>query len=145
MSENLRPQDEAHLRDEHDNAALSLPTEAQWEYACRAGTTTPWFAPTRAESMKYAHTGHFIGGTVDAGTKEANAFGLYDMHGNVWEWVADCVSDGSSAPAADCAARTVKGGSWNAPAETLAAEARSTKAPTARDSSTGFRVARDIP
>jgi len=125
-----------------------LPTDAEWTFAARAGAGGPYsFVGEPGPS-----NANFDGGpgvartkTVPAASFPPSAYGLYDMHGNVWEWVADCVSDGSSAPAADCAARTVKGGSWNAPPKTLAAEARSTKAPTARDPSTGFRVARDTP
>jgi len=76
-----------------------LPSEAQWEYACRAGTTTPfYFGESITPDLvnyngNYAYAaapqGQDIGQTTDVGTFPPNAFGLYDMHGNVWEWCED--------------------------------------------------------
>ena len=65
-----------------------LPTEAQWEYACRAGTTTPyWFGATITPEL--ANYGRSRGATTPAGTFPANSWGLCDMHGNAWQWCSD--------------------------------------------------------
>jgi formylglycine-generating enzyme required for sulfatase activity len=76
-----------------------LPSEAQWEYACRAGTTTPFYfgESITPDLVNYdgrypyanAPTGQYREQTTDVGTFPPNAFGLYDMHGNVWEWCED--------------------------------------------------------
>jgi formylglycine-generating enzyme required for sulfatase activity/serine/threonine protein kinase len=74
-----------------EGAEYSLPTEAQWEYACRSGSTTTWsFGDDEAELKQYAWYGLKGGaGTKPVGTKRPNAFGLFDMHGNVREWCYD--------------------------------------------------------
>ncbi|MEM6502348.1 MAG: SUMF1/EgtB/PvdO family nonheme iron enzyme [Cyanobacteria bacterium P01_C01_bin.89] len=67
---------------------FKLPSEAQWEYACRAGTTTPYaFGKTLTSDL--AHYGKWFAGTVDVGKFSANPWGLHDTHGNVWEWCED--------------------------------------------------------
>ena len=113
--------------------AYRLPTEAEWEYACRAGTQTPFhFGPTiRADLANYDgnHTygngpqGQYREQTTPSGSFEvANDFGLYDMHGNVWEWCADpwhdnyqgAPSDGSAWEiGGDNRLRVLRGGSWD--------------------------------
>ena len=108
-----------------------LLSEAEWEYAARAGTTTP-FSTGRTITTDQANfdgndtyngsrKGQYREKTVSVGSFPANAFGLHDMHGNVWEWVEDCYhdsyngapSDGSAWIARNCSRRVLRGGSWS--------------------------------
>ena len=99
-----------------------LPTEAEWEYACRAGSDTIWhFGNDPTQLGKYAWFSDNSGGeTHPVGQKSPNAFGLYDMHGNVWEWCADtwhenyngAPTDGSAWERGDADWRVLRGGSW---------------------------------
>ncbi len=74
-----------------------------------------------------------------------NAFGLFDMHGNVWEWTADCWTESPGAPGAgDCRQRVMKGGAWNTGGWRLRSAHRIGKEPTAREYDNGFRVAREV-
>jgi formylglycine-generating enzyme required for sulfatase activity len=95
---------------------FSLPTEAQWEYACRAGTTGAYAADDLDQMAWYEKNSDRK--THEVGTKQANAWGLYDMHGNVWEWCTDWygdyptgkVTDPVGASSGRC--RVLRGGSW---------------------------------
>ncbi|RKZ74566.1 MAG: hypothetical protein DRR19_30010, partial [Candidatus Parabeggiatoa sp. nov. 1] len=108
-----------------------LPSEAQWEYACRAGTSTPfYFGDTITTDLAnydgdYSYAsgpkGVYREQTTDVGSFPPNAFGLYDMHGNVWEWCADpwhdsyqgAPTDGSVWEAGgDSSLRALRGGAW---------------------------------
>jgi formylglycine-generating enzyme required for sulfatase activity len=103
-----------------------LPSEAEWEYAARAGTATAFWWGSSA-GMGLANCRDCLGKAVPYGTKPvasfaANPFGLYDMNGNVWEWTADCWARGHDGTPTDgsprggddnaCRQRVVKGGSW---------------------------------
>jgi hypothetical protein len=97
---------------------FSLPTEAQWEYACRAGTTTAYNFGDIIDSDK-VNFGRNVGKTMEGGKYPANAWGLYDMHGNVWEWCQDWYGDYSCGAVTDPVGppkgshRVLRGGSWS--------------------------------
>ena len=100
-----------------DGRKMVLPTEAQWEYAARAGETGPYSGGTVEEVAWYEDNSNSRSGTHEVGTKRPNAWGLYDMHGNVREWCADWYEDeleGGVDPqgAASGSYRVVRGGSW---------------------------------
>ena len=126
-----------------------LLSEAEWEYACRAGTTTAYAFGNRIGK----HQAQFGSGTTaNVGSFPPNAWGIYDMHGNVWEWCADrwhggyrgAPSDGS--PWIDieggAAGRVVRGGSWDDDARGVRAAGRAGFAPSDRNYGLGFRFAR---
>jgi len=123
-----------------------LPTEAEWEYACRAGTTTRW-AFGNDESKLEDHgwyTRNSGKGPQPAGKKGPNAWGLFDMHGNVAEWCEDAyASDPSKAAAAaavEDAPRSVRGGSWNDRAVNSRSGNREKDLPTKGSMFVGFRA-----
>lgn len=125
---------------------FSLPAEAQWEYACRAGTTSNWYTPDESELSKYAWfqstTSH------PCGQLQPNAFGLFDMHGNVSEWCQDYFSDKDSFsnsvnnPSGPNTGvyRIIRGGSATREAENCRSASREGLKPISRDVLTGFRV-----
>ena len=139
-----------------------LPSEAEWEYAARAGMTTPFhFGPTISTDQanydgKYTYgsgrTGVYRAQTVPVGSFPANEFGLHDVHGNAWEWMEDCWNDSyAGAPGnstawttGNCSRRVVRGGSWNFPPRLLRAANRYLFGPAYRKYFIGFRVARTL-
>ncbi|MGD0089100.1 MAG: SUMF1/EgtB/PvdO family nonheme iron enzyme [Planctomycetota bacterium] len=133
---------------------VRLPTEAEWEYACRAGTTTKFNLGDKDSDLERAawFNKNSGGHTNPVGQKEPNAFGLYDMHGNVWQWVQDYFSDKyyvDSPPVdpkgpANGGARVLRGGGWAcAPLFCLAAY-RGRSDPGGR-TNCGFRCALEYP
>jgi formylglycine-generating enzyme required for sulfatase activity len=127
-----------------------LLTEAEWEYAARAGATTPY---TTGRTITKNQANFEAERTVEVGSYAANAFGLHDMHGNVWEWVQDCwngsysgaASNGSARTAGDCSRRVVRGGSWVASPRFLRSAVRGGYTSIIRiDDNGGFRVARTL-
>lgn len=140
-----------------------LLTEAEWEYAARAGTTTPFsFGATISSSQaNYDGRDRFDGGeksqyrgeTIPVGSLPPNSFGLHDMHGNVMEWVEDCYEksysgapkDGSARSSGSCEKRVLRGGSFRDEPYLLRSAARMTFVPTGREWRVGFRIARALP
>jgi formylglycine-generating enzyme required for sulfatase activity len=127
-----------------------LLTEAEWEYAARAGTVTAYsFGSSIGPSQ--ANFGSTVGRTQAVGSYPPNGFGLHDLHGNVWEWVEDCyVSSYAGAPvdasvavtSGGCSARVLRGGSWDYDPQDLRAALRFGYTPGLRYNYIGFRVAR---
>lgn len=123
----------------------ALPSEAQWEYACRAGTTT-MFAGDLDEMAWYSSNSGSK--TNPVGTKKANEWGLHDMHGNVWEWCADTWGgDYASGAATDPTGsgsglrRVLRGGSWDRDAQRCRSALRFNYSPDSRSLILGFRPA----
>ncbi len=136
-----------------------LPTEAEWEYACRAGTVTPFSTGenlTTAQANydgRYpragAATGVFRDGPTPVGTFPPNPWGLFDMHGNVWEWCEDsyCPYDGAAVdPVGACASpfKVIRGGSWYFDADSARSALRYKHRPEDRGPSLGFRVVLEV-
>ncbi len=136
-----------------------LPSEAEWEYACRAGTTAPfYFGETLATDLanyvgehvyRAGPKGIYRHETTDVGSFPPNAFQLYDMHGNVWEWCADAWHDDYAGAPADGrawegragAARVLRGGGWHDPPDLCRSAARFKALPQEGEDFFGFRVA----
>ncbi len=150
-------------------AEYRLLSEAEWEYAARAGTTTPFhFGPTINTDQANFDGHYFIygGGIFDSGPKgvdrrktlpvggfPSNAFGLHDMHGNIWEWIEDCwngsysgaPNDGSAWTKGECEKRVIRGGSFDVTPKYVRAAYRGSGGTIGRDYDGGFRVARTLP
>jgi formylglycine-generating enzyme required for sulfatase activity len=136
-----------------------LPSEAEWEFACRAGGRHEYCGSDDINSVAwygaYANpVGNSQKSTNPVKRKQANAFGLYDMSGNVWEWVQDCwnnnynraPSDGSAWQSGNCSVRVLRGGSWNISHQFSLAATRGRETSSIRYiSSGGLRLARTLP
>jgi formylglycine-generating enzyme required for sulfatase activity len=142
-----------------------LPSEAEWEYACRAATATPfwWGSAITPEQANYDGNYVYAGGgqkgeyrqeTLPVKSFEPNSWGLYQVHGNVWEWCEDvwhnsyigAPTDGSAWTTEDGSRqRVLRGGSWYMYSQELRAASRSRLDTTYRDYGIGFRVARTLP
>lgn len=138
-----------------EGATYRLPTEAEWEYACRAGTTTRFGFGNGDAQMK--QNGWYRENAWDAGDeyahevglKTANAFGLYDMHGNVWEWCQDiwvAKLPGGADPLVSQGGenRVIRGGSWRSIAAGCQSADRHSSMPVYRYDALGFRVVRVV-
>jgi sulfatase modifying factor 1 len=139
--------DELNRKERKRGWEFALPTEAQWEYACRGGTTTAYswgrnISPQLANSKDSG-----LNKTVEVGSYGANPWGFFDMHGNVWEWTADwhgayprnSVID--SLGPSNGSRRVLRGGSWNYAGIALRSVSRSGNVPSNRRGDIGFRVA----
>jgi formylglycine-generating enzyme required for sulfatase activity len=122
---------------------FSLPTEAQWEYACRAGTTTAYYFGDTLTKEQANFDGNK---TSEVGSYPANAWGLYDMHGNVYEWCMDWYGDYPSGSVTDPTGavegsdRVLRGGYWNTDAKSCRSALRIDGAPSYRSDDCGLRV-----
>ena len=150
----------------HAGERYRLPSAAEWEYAARGGTNTPWYWGSSTEPQCRNANGadrstdfpwridcsDGYAKTSLVGSFQPNAFGLHDMLGNAWEWVQDCYtlsyvgapSDGSAWEEDDCAGRVLRGASWASTPKYLRAAHRGGEWPSFRSDYTGFRVARDL-
>ncbi len=137
-------------KSQREGKTFRLPTEAEWEYACRAGSTGNYcFGDDETLFGEYAwYTDNSEGVTHNVGTKKPNAWGLYDMHGNVWEWCIDWYSetyehtptDGSAHKIQNEKGRVLRGGSWNGSAENSCCSSRINLGSGGRNYFVGFRV-----
>lgn len=129
-----------------------LPTEAEWEYACRAGSATQYsFGDDEAFLVDHAWYFHQGGQAHPVGQKTPNAWGLFDMHGNVSEWCSDWYGDYGRGAATDpvgpmnASTRVLRGGNWRCAAVACRSASRAQLDPSGRSSYLGFRLALDLP
>ena len=143
--------DYVHWLSELTGESYRLPSESEWEYAARAGTTTPfWTGDALGSDQANFNTGPQR--TYPVGSYAPNRFGLYDMVGNVWQWVEDCYTadysnvptDGASLTSKNCLERSLRGGSWIDLPRYLRSAQRYKLLYSASGDSMGFRVARSI-
>ncbi len=137
---------------------VTLPTEAQWEYACRAGTKTPFNTGENLTTEQANYNGNhpykdnpkgkFLKTTTAIGNYPANEWGLYDMHGNVLEWCQDkwhgnyqsAPTDGTAWETGESSRRVLRGGGWPDNAQNCRSAGRSHAAPDDRNAYFGFRL-----
>jgi len=147
------------LNEKEGTDKYRLPSEAEWEYACRAGTITPFYFGKCLSTDQANYDGNyplegcpngiFREKTVPVGSFPANAWGLYDMHGNVWEWVADIYSNegvyiGEQTDpiyTGSGSRRVNRGGSWRSSAQLCRSARRLSNSPVSRGNDLGFRLA----
>lgn len=144
---------------ERSGGSFRLPTEAEWEFACRAGGSAPFgnrsTLSSRDANIDGTHPydapkGSARGQTIPVGYFPPNAWGLYDMSGNVWEWVQDWHCPYPSGPATDPVGRcdseyrVIRGGSWKFDGARARCGLRYTHRPQDSGYSLGFRLARDL-
>ena len=135
---------------EREGKTFRLPTEAEWEYACRAGSYAKYcFGDDVSELGDYAwYKENSLKVTHDVGTKKANAWGLYDMHGNIWEWCSDRYAENYETVPKDGSAHMVRsekgmvlrGGAWSAKPDNLRSAVRINLGANSRNYFVGFRV-----
>jgi formylglycine-generating enzyme required for sulfatase activity len=139
---------------------LCLPTEAQWEYACRGGTTGPFSFGDRISPADVNYTGNYPyhngrkgeyrGQTVEVGSLPPNAWGLHEMHGNIWEWCKDRYGGYGAGAQVDPQGpesgtnRVLRGGSWFNGGRHCRSACRFRGGPSNRDDNYGFRLARGL-
>ena len=128
-----------------------LPSESEWEYTARAGTRTAYhtgesISPTQANFDNERQQ------TAEVGSYSPNSFGIYDVHGNVWEWVEDCWNDSYNGAPGDglpwttgiCERRVERGGSWSETSRNIRSASRNYDSGSWRRNSAGFRIARTL-
>ena len=134
---------------------FNLPSEAQWEYAARAGSRTKYSWGDKIdcsqaqygggkESNCYDKLNDQYRGTAEVKSFSPNKWGLYDMHGNVWEWIQDCSDNGEAWSQGECGRRVLRGGSWLSQPNVLRSAYRSNNTPTGRGVSLGFRLVQGL-
>jgi formylglycine-generating enzyme required for sulfatase activity len=129
------------------NNGYRLPTEAQWEYACRAGIEDAYYTGDEIDDDASWYNANSENTTHEVGQKDANEWGLFDMHGNVWEWCWDWFGNYSGdqtnpiGPTSGTT-RVNRGGSWYSSPEGLRSACRNADLPSARFANLGFRVVR---
>ncbi len=132
-----------------DCRGYRLPTEAEWEHFARAGSDAAYHSSADLDTVAW-YTSNSDEKIRAVGGKSANAWGLHDVHGNVWEWVWDWYGEYGTAAAVDPVgprsgqARVARGGSWGSSAHSVRAAARNARSPRYRDYSLGFRVVRTV-
>ncbi len=144
-------------RSQKTGRKVRLPTEAEWEYACRAGTTTPFNTGPTISTEQANYDGNYTYGsgvkgefrkrTTKVGAFKSNAWGLYDMHGNAWQWCEDLYTEHyenlqptDPLNATEGASRVLRGGSWYDYPRSCRSAYRDRDSPDHRGSNVGFRV-----
>lgn len=134
------------LNNKEGHDKYRLPTEAEWEYACRAGSGSSYANDEHLEALGWFAGNYSGSATHGVAGKKANAWGLYDMHGNVWEWCSDWYENYPQGSVADPkgpdsgSGRVRRGGSWSRSAGGCRASYRGDGPPVVRSNRNGFRL-----